>query len=76
MDSGNGLLFKDYNPDALWWGLEESLRNHRYFKKNQAEWAVQMRRIMREAREKWSLDNMVAGYVTLYEQLNGGRPLA
>jgi hypothetical protein len=35
-----------------------------------------MRCIMREARDKWSLDSMVAGYVTLYEELNGGKPLA
>ena len=76
MDSGNGVLFKDYNSSGLWWGLEETLKNHRYFKSHPDEWVTQMRRIMSEAREKWSLDSMVAGYVTLYEQLNGGKPLA
>jgi len=76
MDSGNGVLFKNYDSSALWWGLEETLKNHRYFQQHPDEWVTQMRRIMREAREKWSLDSMVAGYVTLYEQLNGDKPLA
>jgi len=35
-----------------------------------------MQRIMTGARQARSLDNRVAGYITAYEQLNGGRPLA
>jgi hypothetical protein len=35
----------------------------------------QIRRIMREAREQYSLDHMVAEYIRIYEKLNGGRPL-
>ncbi len=35
----------------------------------------QLRRIMREAREHYSLDHMVAQYIRIYEKLNGGRPL-
>jgi hypothetical protein len=31
---------------------------------------------MTEARVNWSLENMVASYITAYEQLNGGKPLA
>ena len=34
-----------------------------------------MRRMMKEARDTWSLDNMVAKYITAYEQINEGRPL-
>jgi len=75
MDSGNGVLFKDYDPAGLWWGLSTSLDNHRYFKKNPAEWGQQMRRIMKETRQSWSMDQMVAGYMTIYEQLNNGKPL-
>ena len=50
--------------------------NHRFFHDHPDEWGRQMRRIMREARDNWSLENMVAGYMIAYEQLNGGRPLA
>jgi glycosyltransferase involved in cell wall biosynthesis len=35
----------------------------------------QIRRIMREAREHYSLDRMIAEYIRIYEKLNGGRPL-
>jgi hypothetical protein len=35
-----------------------------------------MRRIMKDARNTWSLDGMVAKYITAYEELNAGKPLA
>ncbi|OPZ95517.1 MAG: hypothetical protein BWY71_02213 [Planctomycetes bacterium ADurb.Bin412] len=50
--------------------------NHRYFRKNPGEWDKQARRIMKDARKNWSLENMVAGYITAYEKLNRGHPLA
>jgi glycogen synthase len=76
IDSGNGTLFRDYNSAGLWWGLDATVRNHRYFREHPREWDKQARRIMREARSNWSLDNMVARYITAYESLNEGRPLA
>ena len=51
-------------------------RHHRYFREHPREWDKQMRRIMKEARNTWSLENMVAKYITAYEELNGGKPLA
>jgi glycogen synthase len=74
-DVGNGVLFKDYNAGGLWWGLSETVKNHRYFRNNPLGWEKQMKRMMKEAREKYSLENMVAGYITAYEELNGKSPL-
>lgn len=76
IDRGNGVLFKNYDTNGLWWGLARTVDNHRYFQKHRHEWAKQMRRIMLETRERWSLDNMVAKYITAYEQLNNDTPLA
>jgi glycogen synthase len=76
MDRGNGVLFTHYDPQGLWWGLDTAVHHHRYFRANPDQWCRQMRRIMLDARQAWSLENMVAGYITVYEQLNGGRPLA
>jgi len=75
MDRGNGVLFSNYNPQGLWWGLDTAVHHHRYFHANPDQWRRQMQRIMTQARQAWSLENMVAGYITAYEQLNGGRPL-
>ncbi len=75
IDRGSGVLFRDYDTAGLWWGLSTAVRNHRYFREHPREWEKQMRRIMTEARNTWSLDNMVAKYITAYEQLNGGTPL-
>ena len=75
-DYGNGVLFESYDPGGLWWGLHQTVENHRYFRKNPTQWEIQAKRIMKEAREKWSLDKMIAGYITLYEKLNGDNPLA
>jgi len=76
IDSGNGVLFRDYNGAGLSWGLSATVENHRYFHEHPREWDKQARRIMREARSNWSLDNMVARYITAYESLNDGKPLA
>ncbi len=75
IDRGNGVLFRDYDANGLRWGLEAAIRNHRYFREHPREWDKQMRRIMKDARNAWSLDNMVAKYITAYEELNGGKPL-
>jgi starch synthase len=76
IDQGNGVLFRDYNADGLWWGLSTAVQHQRYFREHPREWEKQMRRIMSQARSTWSLDNMVAKYLTAYEGLNGGKPLA
>jgi glycogen synthase len=71
-DEGNGFLFKDYDTGGLWHGLEKSLAFHRRTPKVREK---QIKRIMREAREKYDLGNMIAEYIRIYEKLNGGRPL-
>jgi len=70
-DIGNGVLFKDYNSSGLWWGLDITVQNHRYFRKNPQEWERQAKRIMQETKHKWDLSNMVAGYLTAYQRLLG-----
>ncbi|MDY0357635.1 MAG: glycogen/starch synthase [Sedimentisphaerales bacterium] len=75
IDSGNGVLFRNYDTGGLWWGLSKAVEHLRYFKNHPREWEKQMRRIMQHARKTWSLDNMVARYITAYEELNEGKPL-
>lgn len=72
-DVGNGFLFRDYDSGGLWYGLEKSLAFHRRPVDIREK---QLKRIMVEAREKYSLGKMIAEYVRIYERLNGGRPLS
>jgi glycogen synthase len=71
-DVGNGFLFRDYDAGGLWYALEKSVAFHRMPVEIREK---QIRRIMREAREQYSLGHMVAEYIRIYEKLNGGRPL-
>jgi glycogen synthase len=71
-DVGNGFLFRDYDAGGLWYALEKSVAFHRMPAEVREK---QLRRIMRESREQYSLDHMVAEYIRIYEKLNGGRPL-
>src|SRR4030042_258402 len=75
IDRGNGVLFRDYNEGGLRWGLEAAIQNHRYFREHPREWDKQMRRIMKDARNTWSLDNMAAKYIPASEEHTGGKPL-
>ncbi|OPY12753.1 glycogen/starch synthase [Syntrophus buswellii] len=71
-DVGNGFLFRDYDPGGLWYGLEKSMFFHR---KPLHVKEAQIRRIMKESREKYDLQGMIAQYMRIYEKLNGGKPL-
>jgi glycogen synthase len=71
-DVGNGFLFRDYDAGGLWYALEKSVDFHRRSAEIRER---QIRRIMREARERYSLGHMIAEYIWIYEKLNGGRPL-
>jgi glycogen synthase len=71
-DVGNGFLFRDYDAGGLLYALEKSVAFHRMPVDVREK---QVRRIMREAREQYSLGHMVAEYIRIYEKLNGGRPL-
>ncbi|MBN2254336.1 MAG: glycogen/starch synthase [Deltaproteobacteria bacterium] len=72
-DVGSGFLFRDYDAGGLWYGLTKSVRFHRYPLEIREP---QIRRIMKEARERYDLNVMIAEYVRVYEKLNGGTPLA
>ena len=71
-DVGNGFLFRDYDAGGLWYALEKSVAFHRMPAEVREK---QIRRIMRESREQYSLGHMVAEYIRIYEKLNDGRPL-
>ncbi len=70
-DSGNGVLFINYDSGGLWWGLEQTVQNHRFFRKNQQEWEKQAKRIMKEAKRQWDLNKMVSKYLSAYERILG-----
>lgn len=72
-DVGNGFLFRDYDSGGLRYGLEKSIRFHRY---PVSVREPQIRRIMKEARQQYDLNGMIAEYVRVYERLNGNKPLA
>jgi len=71
-DVGNGFLFRDYDSGGLWYGLEKSLAFHR---KPLEVRETQIKRIMKEAREKYDPGKMIAAYIRIYERLNKGKPL-
>jgi len=70
-DVGNGVLFHDYDSGGLWWALETTVKNHRYFRKDPGEGDRQAKRIMIEARHKWDLSHMIAGYLAAYQRMTG-----
>lgn len=72
-DSGNGFLFRDYDCGGLWYALEKSIRFHR----RPAEIRDRnIKRVMKETRDKYDLKDMIEQYVRVYERLNGGEPLS
>ena len=68
-DRGNGFLFRDYDSGGLWYGLRRSVEFHRRSSEVRER---QLRRIMRETRQKHNLDLMVDQYISAYKRLNGG----
>lgn len=72
-DSGNGFLFRDYDSGGLWYGLRRSVEFHR---RSDDVRETQLKRIMHDARQKYGLDRMIDEYISAYERLNGGVPLA
>ncbi len=70
-DKGNGVLFNNYDSGGLWWGLQQTVKNHRFFRMNQNEWEKQAKRIMKEAKHRWDLNKMLTGYLSAYEKILG-----
>jgi glycogen synthase len=71
-DVGNGFLFRDYDARGLWYGLENSVRFHRRPPEIREP---QIKRIMRETRQRYRLENMIAAYIRAYERINDGEPI-
>jgi glycogen synthase len=71
-DQGNGFLFQDYDSGGLWYGLAKSVEFHRKPLRIREQ---QIKRIMKECRQKYDLTTMVDEYIRVYERLNGGKPL-
>ena len=72
-DKGNGFLFKDYDSGGLWYGLEQSVKFHRL---PSAVKEKQLKRMMKETRDTYSLKSMIDQYIRAYERLNHSEPLA
>jgi glycogen synthase len=71
-DSGNGFLFRDYDTGGLWYGLSKAVQFHRRSPEIRER---QIKRIMKEARQRHDPERMIDGYIRIYEELNGGLPL-
>lgn len=71
-DAGNGFLFRDYDSGGLWYAMHNSVLFHRMPPEIRE---AQVKRIMRESRERYDLQTMIARYISVYERLNGGKPL-
>ncbi len=70
--SGNGFLFRDYDSGGLWYGLNRAVEFHRHSPEIRER---QIKRIMREARQRHDPEKMIEGYISAYEELSGGIPL-
>lgn len=71
-DVGNGFLFRDYDSGGLWYAMHNAVLFHRIPHDIRE---AQTKRIMRESRERYDLQTMIAQYISIYERLNGGKPL-
>ena len=71
-DTGNGFLFRDYDVKGLWYGLTRAVQFRRLYPEIREQ---QIKRIMRETRQKYDPEKMVDRYVDAYETLSGGIPL-
>jgi glycogen synthase len=72
-DAGNGFLFRDYDAGGLRYGLSRAVEFHR---RPAEEREKQIQRIMKDTREKHDPERMIDAYISLYEEINGGVPLA
>lgn len=73
-DPGKGALFNDYDCNGLEWGLNEAVKQVRYYGEHPGEWAVQQHKLMTVPRKLWGLDKMMDNYIPELIELNGGKP--
>jgi ADP-glucose type glycogen/starch synthase len=67
-ETGNGFVFNDFLPDALWWACQEAMRFYRC-PVNLRERII--RRVMKEGMEHFNLEKTTLQYVRIYERLLG-----
>ncbi len=65
-DQGNGFLFKTFDPNGLFWAIEQAMNFYNLPKtiKNQ-----QIRRIMKESAQTFTHANTARQYIALYERM-------
>ena len=69
--SGNGIVFCNYDTNALRWAVDEAIR----FYQRPAEWKREViSRIMRQAKERFNHDVTAQEYIKIYEAMLA-RPL-
>ncbi len=67
-ETGNGFVFNDFVPDALWWACTEAMKFYRcpLDLRNKT-----IRRVMHEGMENFNLEKTTLQYVKIYERLLG-----
>ena len=71
-NTGNGFVFNDFVPDALWWAVSEAMH---FWNSDRKVRARITQRVMREAAKRFTLENTTLHYVRIYEQLLGEKLL-
>lgn len=70
--SGNGFVFNDFLPDALWWACGCAMEFHG----RPVPWRRHvLQRVMRESTERFNLELTTLEYVRIYERLLGEKLL-
>jgi hypothetical protein len=73
---GISVLFQQYNSNALYWALDEAVKQVRFYKQNPDIWKEHQYQLMTVPREIWSQDRMIDEYyLPVLTELNGGIPL-
>ncbi len=65
-NSGNGFLFEICDSAGLFWAIDQAMA---FYRLKEAHKIPQIRRIMREGKEKFNHENCVAQYIELYEKI-------
>ena len=67
-NTGNGFVFIDFVPDALWWACTEAMN---FFRLDPEKRCLIVQRVMRESMEAFSIEKTTLQYVRVYERLLG-----
>lgn len=67
-ETGNGFVFNDFLPDALWWACTEAMA---FYRRGVETRRRVVRRVMREGMTRFNLERTTLEYVRIYETLLG-----